>query len=67
MNFYLAGGMEYKRSIGKNWRLNITEKLADLGHSVLDPVQVELSCPEYIRYDWQANKYASEVLSAVSP
>jgi hypothetical protein len=41
MKFYLSGGMEYKRNLGKRWREWLTEKLQELNHDAVDPVKLE--------------------------
>lgn len=41
MMFYLSGGMEYKTNLGAKWRVWITDELKSLGHTTVDPVQLE--------------------------
>jgi nucleoside 2-deoxyribosyltransferase len=61
MKFYLSGGMEFKKGLGKNWRVNLTEKLEQLGHEALDPVKMELDNAEAANFDWKANKQAEDL------
>lgn len=41
--FYLSGGMEYKTNLGSKWRDWLTRGLHELGHTVVDPVKMEMS------------------------
>lgn len=41
MKFYLSGGMEYKKNLGKAWREWLTEKLEDRRHDAINPVRLE--------------------------
>ncbi len=41
MKFYLSGGMEYKKNLGKAWRDWLTEKLEDMRHDAINPVKLE--------------------------
>ena len=41
MKFYLSGGMEYKKDLGKVWREWLTEKLEELRHDAINPVRLE--------------------------
>lgn len=61
MKFYLSGGMEYKRGLGKNWRVNLTERLLELGHESLDPVKLELDNAEAANFDWKENKQIEDL------
>lgn len=61
MRFYLSGGMEYKKGLGKNWRVNLTEKLTEMGHQVFDPVVEELGDTEAREFDWKERKLASNL------
>lgn len=56
MRFYLSGGMEYKKGLGKNWRENITKRLEEVGHAVFDPVSTEMSDQEAMSYNWPTAK-----------
>lgn len=59
--FYLSGGMEYKKGLGKGWRENLTEKLVEMGHSVFDPVVEELGDSEAREFDWKIQKLAPDL------
>lgn len=61
MRFYLSGGMEYKRGLGKNWRDNLTEKLAELGHTTLDPVKTTLADEAASSFYWKEAKTAEDL------
>ena len=61
MRFYLSGGMEYKKGLGKSWRVNLTEKLTEMGHQVFDPVVEELGDTEAREFDWKERKLASNL------
>ncbi len=41
MKFYLSGGMEYKKNLGKEWREWLTEKLEERRHDAINPVRLE--------------------------
>jgi len=41
MKFYLSGGMEYKKNLGKGWREWFTEQLVEIRHDAIDPVKME--------------------------
>jgi len=41
MKFYLSGGMEYKKNLGKGWREWLTEELQEIRHDAVDPVKME--------------------------
>lgn len=41
MKFYLSGGMEYKKNLGKKWRDWLTEQLEELRHDAINPVKLE--------------------------
>lgn len=41
MKFYLSGGMEYKKNLGKAWREWVTERLEALRHDAINPVRLE--------------------------
>ncbi len=41
MKFYLSGGMEYKKNLGKEWREWLTEKLEEQRHDAINPVRLE--------------------------
>lgn len=59
--FYLSGGMEFKKGLGKGWRENITEKLQEMGHSVFDPVVEELGDTEAREFGWKEQKLAPDL------
>lgn len=61
MRFYLSGGMEFKKGLGKNWRVNLTEKLEEIGHTTLDPVKMELDNAEAANFDWKENKLTEDL------
>lgn len=61
MRFYLSGGMEFKRGLGKSWRVNLTEKLLEIGHQVFDPVAEEMGDTEAREFDWKGNKLAANL------
>lgn len=42
MKFYLSGGMEYKKDLGKEWRDWLTERLEELRHDAINPVRLEV-------------------------
>ena len=42
MKFYLSGGMEYKKDLGKGWREWLTEKLEERRHDAINPVRLEI-------------------------
>lgn len=41
MKFYLSGGMEYKKNLGKAWRDWLTEQLEEHRHDAINPVKLE--------------------------
>jgi hypothetical protein len=43
MKFYLSGGMEYKKNLGKGWREWITEELEKRRHDAINPVKLEVA------------------------
>ena len=42
MKIYLSGGMEFKKSLGIEWREWITAELEKIGHIAIDPTKLEL-------------------------
>ncbi len=42
MKFYLSGGMEYKKDLGKEWREWLTEELEKRRHDAINPVRLEI-------------------------
>ncbi len=42
MKFFLSGGMEYKKDLGKEWREWITEQLEKQRHDAINPVRLEV-------------------------
>jgi len=56
VKFYLSGGMEYKKGLGKTWRDNITEELSKVDYEVFNPVLQELDDEEAKSYNWKENK-----------
>jgi hypothetical protein len=45
MKFYLSGGMEYKKNLGKSWREWLTVELEKKRHDAINPVLLEV-CEE---------------------
>jgi len=48
LSLYLSGGMEYKKNLGTGWRSWLTERLAEQGIDVIDPVKIEPSSADGI-------------------
>lgn len=46
MKFYLSGGMEYKKNLGKKWRDWLTEQLEEQRHDAINPVKLESAMDE---------------------
>ena len=42
MKFFLSGGMEYKKNLGKEWREWLTERLEEQRHDAINPVRLEV-------------------------
>jgi len=42
MKFYLSGGMEYKKDLGKEWREWVTDRLEEMRHDAINPVRLEV-------------------------
>lgn len=42
MKFYLSGGIEYKKNLGKGWREWITEELEKRRHDAINPIKLEI-------------------------
>lgn len=43
MKFYLSGGMEYKKNLGKAWRDWLTDELEKHRHDAINPVKLEVA------------------------